>query len=169
MPIPQNKLELIKAIQTTYSKLKLDLESIPSERTIAKELSGHAKNTTMSVCNLVAYLIGWGELVLKWNDKHQKGEEVIFPEEGFKWNQLGDLAQKFYQDYEKEDFEFLLKKLDQTVQKIIALIESVDNHQLYKIPWYERYTMGRMIQLNTSSPYKNARTRLRKWKREHSI
>lgn len=32
--------------------------------------------------------------------------------------------------------------------------------------WYQKWTMGRMIQLNTSSPYDNARKRLRKWKRQ---
>ena len=36
---------------------------------------------------------------------------------------------------------------------------------LYEIPWYDKWPKGKMIQLNTSSPYKNARTRVRKWKR----
>jgi hypothetical protein len=33
---------------------------------------------------------------------------------------------------------------------------------LYGRGWYETWTMGRMIQFNTSSPYANARGRLRK-------
>ncbi|MCG8400066.1 MAG: ClbS/DfsB family four-helix bundle protein, partial [Firmicutes bacterium] len=45
-------------------------------------------------------------------------------------------------------------------------IEKKDNIQLYGTPWYEKWTMGRMIQLNTSSPYKNARNRIRKWKKQ---
>ncbi|MDH8045884.1 colibactin self-protection protein ClbS, partial [Klebsiella pneumoniae] len=58
-------------------------------------LEGHAKGTTISVANLVSYLIGWGELVLHWHDQEAKGKTIIFPEEGFKWNELGRLAQKF--------------------------------------------------------------------------
>ncbi len=164
MPIPKNKSELLAAINSTYGKLKKDIEDIPIEYTTIVELEGHAKGTKMSVNNLLAYLIGWGELVLKWNSKKEKGEEVVFPEVGYKWNELGLLAQKFYKDYEADDFKSLQQKLDQTVQKILVLIEKVEEQDLYEEPWYGKYPMGRMIQLNTSSPYKNARSRIRKWK-----
>ncbi|MFK7905380.1 MAG: ClbS/DfsB family four-helix bundle protein [Chitinophagales bacterium] len=165
MPIPKNKKELLSAIDLTYSKLQKDLETIPLEASIRVELEGHAKVTQMSICNLVAYLIGWGELVLKWQEKKSRGEEVVFPETGYKWNELGRLAQKFYVDYEDLDYLALLTKLDKVVNRIVLLIEGLDNAELYEKPWYDKWTMGRMIQLNTSSPYKNARTRVRKWKR----
>lgn len=70
----------------------------------------------MSIHNLVAYLIGWGQLVLKWNDRKSQGHEVDFPETGFKWNEL-----------------------------------------------------GKMIQLNTASPFKNATARIRKWKKTRHL
>ena len=31
--------------------------------------------------------------------------------------------------------------------------------------WYDKWTSGKMIQLNTSSPFKNAKDRIRKWKK----
>ena len=163
MPIPKNKTELQAAIQETYFKLKIDLERVPLEFANLKEMEGHAKGTMMSPSNLVAYLIGWGELVLKWNKKISKGEDVIFPEENFKWTELGDLAQKFYKDYYQLAYPKLLKKLDQVVLKIMAILEEKNNQEIYKVVWYKNYSMGRMIQLNTSSPYKNARSRIRKW------
>jgi hypothetical protein len=51
----------------------------------------------MSICNLLAYLIGWNELVLKWLFMDASAKTIDFPETGYKWNQLGQLAQKFYQ------------------------------------------------------------------------
>jgi len=169
MPIPSNKSELQSAIKDTYAKLKKDLDDIPIELTNIKELAGHAKGTLMSVSDLVAYLIGWGELVLKWNDLIQKGEEVDFPETGFKWTELGLLAQKFYKDYEKYTYKKRLILLDNTVAKLLHLIESTSDDDLYKTLWYKTYPMGRMIQLNSSSPYKNARARVRKWKKTKNI
>lgn len=169
MPIPKNKAELIVAIQTNYTKLQEDLADIPVEMTKISELDGHKKNTKMSVANLVAYLIGWGALVLKWQRLHIAEEEIDFPETGFQWNELGLLAQKFYSDYAKEDYPSLLKKLDQTVIQILALIDQLDDKALYAQPWYKDYPLGRMIQLNTSSPYKNARARIRKWKKEKGL
>jgi hypothetical protein len=84
---------------------------------------------------------------------------------GFKWNELGLLAQKFYKDSEKDDFKMLNKKLDMTTNEILKLIESKTNKDLYEMTWYDKWTLGKMIQLNTSSPFKNAKDRIRKWKK----
>lgn len=165
MAVPKNKIELIFEIENNYTKLKKDLETIPMEMSKEKELDGHAKGTKMSVSDLVAYLIGWGELVLKWNCKKENGEQVDFPETGYKWNELGKIAQKFYVDYENLGYSELLKRLAQTVEKIQRFIETNTNAELYEKPWYDKWTKGKMIQLNTSSPYKNARSRVKKWKK----
>ncbi|WP_427872032.1 ClbS/DfsB family four-helix bundle protein [Flavobacterium sp. MMS24-S5] len=169
MAIPTNKEELQTAIKTNYSKLKKELSKIPEESTTIPNLHGHVKDTLMSINNLVSYLIGWGELVLKWNTKKELNETVDFPETGYKWNELGKLAQKFYKDYEKDDFNILCAKLNNTVQKILSLIEEKSNTELYETAWYEKWTLGRMIQFNTASPYNNARGRIRKWKKENNI
>ncbi|SFC30158.1 hypothetical protein SAMN05421780_104173 [Flexibacter flexilis DSM 6793] len=165
MAIPKDKNELQKAIVDNYQKLRTELANIPIELTEENELEGHSKNTLMSINNLVAYLVGWGQLILKWNDKKSKGLEVDFPETGFKWNELGLLAQKFYKDYENDDFKTLNKKLEKTTNEILKLIESKTNGELYEMAWYDKWTLGKMIQLNTSSPFKNAKDRIRKWKK----
>ena len=165
MSIPKNKEELIKAIESSYSKLKLELNDISADQTTSKELIGHAKGTLMSVSNLVAYLIGWGELVLKWDKKKKNNEPVDFPETGYKWNALGQLAQKFYVDYQQLSYQELLDRLEHVVLQLLDLVKTSTNTKLYEEPWYKQWTKGKMIQLNTSSPYKNARTRLRKWKK----
>jgi hypothetical protein len=169
MAIPKNKEELLKSIIENYKKLKIELTSVPIDLTSSKELEGHSKNTRMSIANLISYLIGWGQLVLKWNDKKEKGLHVDFPETGFKWNELGQLAQKFYKDYEKDDFKTLNEKLDKTTNEILKLIESKTNVELYELAWYDKWTFGKMIQLNTSSPFKNATDRIRKWKKTKQL
>jgi hypothetical protein len=165
MAIPKNKEELYNAITNNYKKLTTELANIPIDLTEKKELDGHSKNTLMSINDLVAYLVGWGQLVLKWNNKKNKGLDVDFPETGFKWNELGLLAQKFYKDYEKDDFNILTRKLEKTTNEILNIIENKTNTELYEIAWYDKWTLGKMIQLNTSSPFKNAKDRIRKWKK----
>lgn len=165
MAIPKDKDELLEAIMDSYKKLSIELSNIPNNLTAIEELEGHSKNTLMSINNLVAYLVGWGQLVLKWNDKKNKGLEVDIPETGFKWNELGLLAQKFYKDCEKDDFKTLNEKLNNTTNEILKLIESKTNEELYEIAWYDKWTFGKMIQLNTSSPFQNAKDRIRKWKK----
>ena len=168
MPIPSNKAELQAAMASTYQKMRADLADIhPSDATLM-ELPGHAKGSSMSVCNLVAYLIGWGKLVLKWHRLSEAGEPVDFPETGYKWTELGPLAQRFYADYQHLNYPALLALLDDTVQELEALVANSSNAQLYESPWYGRHTFGRMIQLNTASPWKNARGRVRSWKKSRA-
>lgn len=166
MAVPLDKHELLDAIKNNYEKLCGELLSIPYDLTAVQTLEGHTKGTMMSINNLLAYLVGWGELVLKWNRKKDNNETVDFPERGFKWNELGKLAQKFYTDYQEEDFNTIFSKLENVVKAILLLVESKTNKDLYEVPWYGKWTLGRMIQFNTSSPYTNARGRICKWKRE---
>ncbi len=83
MAVPANKTELREAIEKNYTKLRADLATIPPELTTEKEMEGHVKGTQMSVCNLMAYLVGWGNLVLKWHTVFTSGTmpdlPLIFP------------------------------------------------------------------------------------------
>ena len=169
MSIPQNKAELLTAITDSYRKLAPELASVPAERTDEASLEGHSKSTLMSVHDLAAYLLGWGELVLKWHRRRAASEPVDFPETGFKWNELGQLAAKFYRDYAELPYPELLARLDATKTALVALVEGESDAALYGLPWYETWTLGRMVQFNTASPYANARSRLRKWKKQQGL
>ncbi|NVE00601.1 ClbS/DfsB family four-helix bundle protein [Massilia sp. BJB1822] len=163
MSIPQTRQQLLEAIDSNYQKLASDLARIPVERSKEKTMEGHAQGSQMSVADLVSYLIGWNELVLKWCERKSQGKPVDFPETGYKWNELGRLAQKFYADYSTLDYPALLQQFADVKARITALVESETDATLYGESWYEKYPKGRMIQFNTSSPYANARARLRKW------
>ena len=169
MAIPESREELLHTIEANFERLAKDLRTVPTQKTSEETLEGHAKGKKMSVHNLVSYLLGWNNLVLKWIEKDGRGELIDFPETGFKWNQLGALAQKFYVDFDDMHFDHLLKDLEIAKQKIVNFISCQTDEKLYGTPWYGKHTMGRMIQFNTSSPYANARARLRKWKRQNDI
>ncbi len=163
MAIPESKSELIAAINHNYTLLTKKLAAIPAQKAFEAIMEGHAKGTMMSVAQLVSYLIGWGELVLAWHNQEAKGQAITFPEVGYKWNQLGLLAQKFYRDYEHiKDYQTLLKLLEKNKQQLNKLIENFSNEELYGVAWCGKWTRGRMIQFNTASPYKNAVGRLNK-------
>lgn len=163
MAVPQNKDELLAAIALEFGKLLKALGDVAPDRVQMRTMEGHAKGTLMSPCDLVAYLTGWNELVLKWLERDAAGESIDFPETGFQWNELGKLAQKFYRDYADVPYPELVARLEAAKGRIVEAIGRQDDAALYGRPWYGKWTMGRMIQFNTSSPYANARGRLRKW------
>lgn len=163
MAVPQSKDDLIAAIALEYGKLLKALDDVPPGFVQMRTMDGHAKGTLMSPFDLVAYLTGWNELVLKWLERDAAGEPIDFPETGFKWNELGKLAQKFYRDYADIPYPALVTRLDAARERIVAALGQRDDAALYGRPWYGKWTLGRMIQFNTSSPYANARGRLRTW------
>lgn len=165
LAVPQSKAELLHAVEDGYDKLVRDLVRVPEERARETSLPGHKHDMMMSPADLVAYLIGWNELVLCWHELQGRGVEPEFPAPGFTWKQLGDLAQRFYDDYAYLSWPELLGRFEQAKLGIVSLITGLSDEELYGAPWYGKYTAGRMIQLNTSSPYANARRRIRAWLR----
>ncbi|MFM4733554.1 ClbS/DfsB family four-helix bundle protein [Aeromonas salmonicida] len=79
MGIPQDKAELLLVIDTNFGKLLKALQAVPVSRGQELVMEGHSKGTSMSVANLVTYLIGWNELVIKWIERDAAGLPVDFP------------------------------------------------------------------------------------------
>lgn len=144
----------------------VDYRSISESNTRKIGVDGNIKGTTISVSDTVAYLVGWGKLVLKWYHLKSQNQHVDFPETGYKWNQLGLLADYFHKEYRDWKYDDLLVELESTVNDILLLISNSSNHELYGVAWHEQWTLGRMIQFNTSSPMKNMRTKVRRFNRE---
>lgn len=169
MAVPTNKNELRKAIEVAFAKLTAELENFPEDLASEGTMPGHAAGTLMSVDDLLAYLIGWGELVLKWIRLRDEGQEPDFPDTGFKWNQLGSLAQKFYREYETLSFSERFSRFEEVKIDILTQIDRRTDAELYSGGWYEKWPLGRMIQFNTASPYVNARSRVRAWKKKRGL
>ena len=161
--IPSNKGELISEIKKHFTTLWKDLEIFPAQLANRKELEWQIKDTKVSVNNLISYLIWRWELVLKWERNFEAPEKLQLPEIWFKWNELGKLAQKFYKDYDHLDFSTLKALLRENNISLIKMLENHTNEELYEKARYTKWTFWRLVQLNTSSPYKNIRSRIRKY------
>lgn len=163
--IPKTKDELHTAIKSAFEKLWQDYQSVPDSMSREIGVEGNIKGTEISVADTVAYLVGWGKLVLKWYALSVKSEPIDFPETGFQWNELGKLATHFHDTYVDWQYDDLLAEFQQITKRLLDLITSLDNDELYGDNWYKSYTLGRMIQFNTSSPMNNMRTKVRRFKK----
>ncbi|PAJ76282.1 hypothetical protein CJF42_00910 [Pseudoalteromonas sp. NBT06-2] len=167
--VPKNKQELHQAITVAYEKIIADYLSIPEKYSRYPGVEGNVKATEISICDTLAYLIGWGKLVLKWHRRKSAGKKVDFPETGYKWNELGKLAQTFHTQYQKWTYSDLVAEFQTTTSDLLSLVETLSNDTLYGVCWYDKYTLGKMIQFNTSSPMKNMRAKIRKFKKNNNI
>ncbi|MGL4873823.1 MAG: ClbS/DfsB family four-helix bundle protein, partial [Clostridium sp.] len=56
---------------------------------------------------MIAYQLGWMNLIIDWEKREQEGEEVITPTSNYKWNNLGGLYEEFYKQYKENSLEEL--------------------------------------------------------------
>jgi hypothetical protein len=126
----------------------------------------------VSPCDLIAYQIGWGKLLMSWDKLETQGKTAEMPAPGFKWNQLSALANHFYKEQNGQSLEQLLAQFEVLVDEIRLFIESNSEEVLFEIGkrrWAgQKWSIAKWIQVNTVAPYGSARTKLRKWKKSNS-
>lgn len=165
--IPCNKEELITAIikkRHALFKTLEELEALEGYDPYKKNLEGQVKDTKVSVCNLLTYLLGWSQIVIGWLDVQNivTTKDNLLPE-GYNFSsiKLGKLAQSFYKEYDHLDYDEMKNKLRQSYDELAGLLDMQTNATLYATLFYKKYSLGRMIDFNTRCPLNNIHKRLR--------
>ena len=125
-----------------------------------------------SPAQMIAYQLGWMNLILLWEEKNKNDETVITPSENYKWNNLVGLYQSFYKKYENYSIKKLITEFNITVKKITDLIEIYTEKELFEKnqrQWASstpsNWPIWKWIHINTVAPFKTFRTKIRKWKK----
>lgn len=125
---------------------------------------------------IVAYPLGWINLILSWEKDNNDGKDVVTPTPDYKWNNLGGLYENFYQQYSDYSLEQLIHMFYQDVHKIVQLVENYNDTELFEKggrQWAtttpSSWPIWKWIHLNTVAPFKSFRTKIRKWKKVKKI
>lgn len=125
---------------------------------------------------MIAYQLGWMNLILSWEQANKEGKEVATPTPDYKWNDLGGLYQHFYNEYTDQSIETLIVMFERDVKRIIQLVTSYDDQELFEKggrQWAtttpSSWPIWRWIHINTVAPFKSFRTKIRKWKKIRGI
>ena len=151
---------LSKEIEKAYLQLMQELERFPLEERVKKQFDGTGGK--VSVLDLIAYQVGWGECVIRWYDEGVRGIMPEMPGEGFtKWDYKG-LAEHFYLKYQGSA---LLDHFRQVAQRVIEIVEyeektgNLDQPGVW--PWCilksgKKWPLSKWIRVNTVAPYQRA-------------
>lgn len=165
----KSKEELKAEINKTFEKYISKFDSIPEalkDKRVDEVDRTPAEN--------LAYQVGWTTLVLKWEEDERKGLQVKTPSDEFKWNQLGELYQRFTDTYAHLSLQELKTELNENVKSICAMIDSLSADELFEPhmrKWADDATKAavweayRFIHVNTVAPFGTFRTKIRKWKK----
>ncbi|MCI7552223.1 MAG: ClbS/DfsB family four-helix bundle protein [Actinomycetaceae bacterium] len=121
---------------------------------------------------MVAYQLGWMDLLLGWERNEQAGAKVVTPAPGYKWNQLGSLYDAFYQRWEGASPTELVGAFHSLLSDVIKLVgsftqtELFDSHQrAWASSTPSAWPVWKWVHINTVAPFTTFRTKIRKWKK----
>jgi len=121
---------------------------------------------------MIAYQLGWMNLILRWDHDELEGKEVITPAPGYKWNRLGDLYQGFYERYQDYSLQELRKMFVDTVGQLSVWVSNFSDDELFRPggrKWASstpsNWPIWKWVHINTVAPFKTFRSKIRKWKK----
>ena len=74
--------DLSKQLIAAYNKLSETTKKMPASL-IDKQIVTQFEKNTVSVANVLSYLIGWANLLVSWYEKGKQNKSFIMPGEGF--------------------------------------------------------------------------------------
>ena len=121
---------------------------------------------------ILAYQLGWMELLQGWDSGELAGKEVITPAPGYKWNQMGQLYQGFYDKYNKYSLADLKEMYSAALNDLVSWIQRFDDEELFNPggrKWAQstpsNWPVWKWVHINTVAPFKSFRSKIRKWKK----
>ena len=121
---------------------------------------------------IIAYQLGWMDLIRGWDKDELDGKEVITPAPGCKWNQMGALYQGFYDKYKDEPLVRLKESFTTDLNSLIEWLNAFSDDELFKSggrKWASstpsNWPIWKWVHINTVAPFKSFRSKIRKWKK----
>ena len=167
MPQYDSKVALIAAIQNSYQLFDGEFDDVPEEKKNVR-----IKEIDRTPQEMLAYQIGWLNLIMGWERDELNGKEVVTPSHEYKWNQLGMLYQSFYAEYNGYSLRELRSIFKKSVEAWCDWIDKLSEEELF-IPNVRKWTvtnanwpMWKWLHINSVAPFKSFRTKIRKWKKK---
>jgi len=121
---------------------------------------------------MLAYQLGWMDLLLGWEQDERAGRQVVTPAPGYRWNQLGGLYSSFYEQWQDAPLSRLQEAFRERVDGVVDLVGSLSPEELFtpgRRAWASStpssWPVAKWVHINTVAPFTSFRTKIRVWKR----
>lgn len=160
MPRANNKKQLLEDIETEGKALEQLLASLSAAQMTQPGIVGE-----WSVKDVLAHLLEWQCMVLKWHAAGVQGKVIPIPAEGLNWAQIPQLNQRIYETYRDTSLADIQKQFKASHKKTLSTIQSLSDEELFTrghYAWTRNNTLGTYFVSCTSSHYNWARTNIKK-------
>lgn len=167
------KEELLIQAEKNFNKLQqllsdLDADDLTADfhfdsEFLQKQSAAHWQRDK-NVRDVLIHLSCWHQLVLDWVEKNQNNQSSNFLPENYKWNQLAQVNQLFWQQHQTTTLNQAQQALRQTHQETMNLINRFNNEELFTngyFPWCST-SLGSYFVSATGSHYEWAFKKIKK-------
>lgn len=161
MPIATNKRELLEAMETEHRLLLETLAGLDDEAMVRPGVCHE-----WSCKDVLAHLVAWKKMFLSWYAAGLRGENPRTPCEDLKWTETPALNARIYGEWKDVPLDEVRREFDATYGAMLELARSLPEKDLFRVklyPWMRVWPLARWIAANTSSHYRWARTRVRRF------
>lgn len=121
---------------------------------------------------MIAYQLGWLDLIMSWDKDEAEGKEVVTPCAGYKWNNLGALYQSFYERFSSYSLAELQELFKGKVLTFVQWLDGFSEEEVFTAgsrKWASstpaNWPVWKWVHINTVAPFKTFRSKIRKWKK----
>jgi hypothetical protein len=161
MARPKTKPELLESARREFQLLLQKVKEVPDD-----SLAESGVCEDWSVKDILAHLHAWHMLFLTWYQLGMSGEKPAMPAPGYNWKQTPELNQIIFEEYQDQEYDFILDSLRESHQEIIAIIEKHSDQEIFTkklYKWTGSTSLGSYLVSNTSSHYAWGYDLIRKW------
>ncbi len=151
----------MKDIHTARRRLEINLSALSAEEMLRPGVTG-----TWSVKDILAHLVAWERLFLKWYSAGVQGGAPDTAPVGMCQKTIAALNQQIYEKNRWRSLDDILAEFRTSYQEIVAVIEAIPEEELFvhgRFNWTGQLTLADYIAGNTCNHYAWAKSQIRKW------
>ncbi|MBL8176196.1 MAG: ClbS/DfsB family four-helix bundle protein [Bryobacterales bacterium] len=161
MPIARTKAELIQAMEAEHKCLTDALAALTGADFQRPGACHH-----WSCKDILAHLTAWKQMFLAWYAAGLRGENPRTPAADLNWTQTPALNARIYEQWKDVPLDAVRREFDDAYAQLLALARQLPESHLFRkqlYPWMRTWPLARWIAANTSSHYRWARVRIKRW------
>jgi len=160
MPRAATKEQLIEDAQAERAALEKYLATLTPEQMTQSKAADD-----WSAKDVLAHLIEWEGMVMKWYATGVKGKTPAVPSEEYNWGQLPQLNHAIYLKHRDKPLAQIQKEFKASYKKIMQVVESIPEKELFtrgQYAWTKNNLLAAYFNSATAAHYRWARTEIRK-------
>ncbi len=146
-----SKSELLESTFTHRKRLEEKIASLCPAEMVYPGTMGE-----WSVKDILQHLVDWEQRWIGWYEAGKRGEEVVTPEPGFNWRQMGLLNEKYRLLHKTKPLPDVLEAFHSSYQQILRLVEDIPEDEMLtigKFNWTGKLPLIAWIAGNTCEHY----------------